>query len=130
MALFDLLGRRWAMGIVWTLAEAGPCNFRDLQNRCETISPAVLNVRLRELRDAQLLDHDHTGYRVLPRGRELYEMLVPMGRWSKAWATDVTSELNRNRAGLRQPKRGESLRVTKSKRNSAKLQSLRTNLGK
>ena len=30
MALFDLLGRRWAMGIIWNLA-AGPATFRALQ---------------------------------------------------------------------------------------------------
>lgn len=116
MALFDLLGRRWAMGIVWTLAEAGPCNFRDLQSRCETISPAVLNVRLRELRDARLIDHDHSGYWVLPRGRELYEMLVPMGKWSKAWGNEVTGELARNRVVASPVKSGAASRVTKSKR--------------
>jgi DNA-binding HxlR family transcriptional regulator len=119
MALFDLLGRRWAMGIVWTLAEAGPCNFRDLQSRCETISPAVLNVRLRELRDAHLIDHDHAGYRVLPRGRELYEMLVPMGKWSKAWAKDVMAGLIRTRTAAGPPESRAPLRVTKSKRRTS-----------
>jgi DNA-binding HxlR family transcriptional regulator len=118
MALFDLLGRRWAMGIVWTLAEVGPCNFRDLQSRCETISPAMLNVRLRELRDAHLIAHDHTGYGVLPRGRELYEMLVPMGKWSKAWAKDVLSGLTRTKATARPAKRKLPLLVTQSKRRT------------
>ena len=46
MALLDLLGRRWALGVVWQLCQGGPCTFRELQNRCETISPAVLNARL------------------------------------------------------------------------------------
>jgi DNA-binding HxlR family transcriptional regulator len=116
MALFDLLGRRWAMGILWTLAEVGPLNFRDLQRQCESISPAVLNVRLRELRDAQMIDHDQIGYRVLPRGRELYEMLVPMGKWSKVWAKDVTSSLTRNHSDPRRTKRGMAAQVTKTKR--------------
>ena len=90
MALFDLLGRRWAMGVLWTLASSGPCNFRDLQQRCESISPAVLNARLKELRAARLIEHGAKGYAVLPRGRELYDMLVPLGAWSKRWACDLT----------------------------------------
>ena len=49
MALFDLLGRRWAMGIVWNLA-AGPVTFRALQalhgRTSGTISPSVLSVYL------------------------------------------------------------------------------------
>lgn len=88
MALFDLLGRRWAMGVLWTLADAGPCSFRELQSRCESISPAVLNARLKELREAKLVDHGKDGYAVLPRGRELYAMLIPMGIWSKTWANE------------------------------------------
>lgn len=89
MALFDLLGRRWAMGIVWTLAEAGPCTFGELQRLCESISPGVLNARLKELRAAQLIGHGDEGYAVAKRGRELYRHLEPMGRWSKRWARDV-----------------------------------------
>jgi DNA-binding HxlR family transcriptional regulator len=89
MALFDLLGRRWAMRVLWTLAEAGPCTFRELQHRCETISPGALNVRLKELRSSLLVEHAANGYAVLPRGRELYGLLLPMGTWSKSWAKDL-----------------------------------------
>ncbi len=89
MALFDLLGRGWAMGIVWTLAEEGPCGFRELQARCETISPAVLNTRTKELRGAGLIVLGGAGYQVTTLGRELYEILVPMGRWSKRWGRAV-----------------------------------------
>src|SRR3546814_3778710 len=38
MALFDLLGRRWAMGVLWTLSEGGAMTFRELQERCATRS--------------------------------------------------------------------------------------------
>ena len=44
MALFDLLGRSWAMGVVWQL-QKGPATFRELQQRCESISPSTLNKR-------------------------------------------------------------------------------------
>lgn len=86
MALFDLLGRRWSMGVVWSLCEGGPATFRDLQNRCETISPAVLNARLKELREARLVEHSNKGYAATDLGRELYSHLNPLGAWAKVWA--------------------------------------------
>ena len=85
MALLDLLGRRWAMGVLWTMAETEPTTFRQLQSNCESISPTVLNKRLAELREAQLVDHGEGGYRVTPLGRELYDYLVPLGGWAKTW---------------------------------------------
>ena len=90
MALFDLLGRRWSMGVLWTLCDGGPCTFRALQERCESISPTVLNARLKELREAGLVARAEGGYQATPRGRELYDLLVPLGTWSKAWARGLT----------------------------------------
>ena len=86
MALLDLLGRRWAMGVLWSLCEGGPATFRELQQRCETISPAVLNARLKELREARLVTHDGSGYCATQLGEELYRHLVPLGGWAKLWA--------------------------------------------
>ncbi len=86
MALLDLLGRRWAMGVLWTLSEIEPATFRQLQDKCETISPAVLNKRLAELRAAHLIDRGEGGYITTRQGRELYDHLVPLGAWSKQWA--------------------------------------------
>lgn len=72
------------MGIVWTLS-GGPLTFRQLQTRCESVSPAVLNRRLKELREAKIVDTCDDGYRLTPSGRALYGLLIPLGRWSKAW---------------------------------------------
>jgi len=94
MALFDLLGRNWAMGVLWTLCQTGPCTFRELQKRCETISPTVLNSRLKELREAKLVEISDEGYRPTPLGRELYSILVPLGRWSKLWSAHLTGADN------------------------------------
>lgn len=85
MALFDLLGRRWAMGVLWTLCETGPSTFRVLQERCEGISPAVLNQRLKELQEAKLVDKSADGYVATGIGRRVYEQLVPLGATAKAW---------------------------------------------
>lgn len=85
MALFDLLGRRWAMGIIWTLYEEGEATFRQLQERCESISPGVLNTRLKELKTAKLITHTGTGYSVTDLGQQLYDLLAPLGAFAKDW---------------------------------------------
>ena len=47
MALLDLLGRRWALRVIWELREAA-LTFRALQASCGSISSSVLNERLAE----------------------------------------------------------------------------------
>lgn len=86
MALFDLLGRRWGMGVLWTLSELGPCTFRALQAACETISPAVLNARLSELKAAGFVTQGRGGYEVTAMGRDVYQALLPLSAVSKRWA--------------------------------------------
>lgn len=96
MALFDLLGRSWAMGVLWTLAEGGPLSFGELQARCEGISPGVLSARLKDLLDALLIERCDAGYCCSKRGAELHEFLRPLGLWAKRrWATAL---LARNKA--------------------------------
>jgi len=85
MALFDLLGRSWAMGIVWNLS-GGALNFRELQELCETVSPTTLNRRIKELREAQIIELTDDGYKLTASGRKLYELMQPLSRWSRGWA--------------------------------------------
>jgi DNA-binding HxlR family transcriptional regulator len=84
MALLDLLGRRMALRILWELREAR-ATFRGLVERAQT-NPAVLNARLRELRDAALVDHDGAGYGLTAEGRRLLALLLPLVDWSEEWA--------------------------------------------
>ncbi len=86
MALFDLLGRRWALGVLWTLCEGGAMTFRELQDRCETISPSVLNQRLTDLRAARFVERSEQGYIPTELGKRLYQQLVPLGGTARAWA--------------------------------------------
>jgi len=85
MALFDLLGRAWAMGIVWQLKD-GPYTFRQLQVACENVSPSLLNRRLKELRATGIISHGPGGYQLTPIGIELFERLQPLGTWADQWA--------------------------------------------
>jgi DNA-binding HxlR family transcriptional regulator len=88
MALFDLLGRRWAMGIIWNLA-AGPTTFRALQTpvsrRSTTISPSILNARLKDLQEARLVERTLDGYALTPLGMELFTLIEPLDQWSLKW---------------------------------------------
>lgn len=86
MALFDLLGRRWAMGVLWTLSEGGAMTFRELQDRCETISPSVLNQRLGELKQAGFVTRSERGYVPTPLGERIYRHLVPLGDAARDWS--------------------------------------------
>lgn len=94
MALFDLLGRRWAMGILWQLNLGGVCTFRELQQRCRTISPAVLNARIKELREALLVERCKEGYRVTDLGQQLATLLFPFEQFSEQWAAALTLDHN------------------------------------
>ena len=86
MALLDLLGRRWSLRVIWELREA-PATFRQLRERCDDLSPTVLNTRLKELRDAGVIERsDHEGYALTHSGAELLRAIAPLTRWAKAWA--------------------------------------------
>lgn len=85
MALLDLLGRRWAMRIIWELRETA-LTFRQLRERCDAMSPTVLNQRLHELRDTGIIDLAPTGgYILSPAGTGLLESMMPLLKWSAEW---------------------------------------------
>jgi DNA-binding HxlR family transcriptional regulator len=87
MALLDLLGRRWALRVLWELREDGVPTFRELQARCDHISSSVLNERLRELRAAGIVAKPgEGGYRLTDEGRNLLRVFAPIDAWSRHWA--------------------------------------------
>ncbi|MBA3463223.1 MAG: helix-turn-helix transcriptional regulator [Deltaproteobacteria bacterium] len=89
MALLDLLGRRWALRILWELRDS-PATFRELQERCDGLSPTVLNTRLRELRTAGIIELDESvGYQTTSHGAGLLRALMPLNAWATNWARRV-----------------------------------------
>ena len=60
MAAMDLLGRRWALRILWELRH-GPVGARALRARCDGMSSSVLYERLKELTDAGLVTKGDEG---------------------------------------------------------------------
>jgi DNA-binding HxlR family transcriptional regulator len=84
MAALDLLGRRGALRILWELRGGQAFTFRALQDAAE-LSPATLNTRLRELRDAGIVDAE-AGYTLAPLGMLLLPALEPLKEWAGRWA--------------------------------------------
>ncbi len=84
MALFDLLGRRWALRVIWELREGRALNFRELLAACE-IAPSVLNTRLAELRETKIVAHGADGYALTAQGLALLDLLMPLHDWAEDW---------------------------------------------
>ncbi|MDM4764754.1 helix-turn-helix domain-containing protein [Pelomonas sp. SE-A7] len=85
MALLDLLGRRWAMRILWELGQQ-PRSFRDLQACCDQVSSSVLNARLGEMREVGLIEPGEGGYVLTGMGQELLRCIAPLRGWADKWA--------------------------------------------
>lgn len=85
MNLLDVLGQRWALRILWELREER-LTFRQLQERCDQVSPTVLNRRLKELRGARLIDHGGAGFGYTEQGKELGHYLLELNDYAKRWA--------------------------------------------
>ncbi|MCE9685714.1 helix-turn-helix transcriptional regulator [Shewanella sp. AS16] len=88
MALFDLLGRTWCLGIIWQLS-LDNATFRQLQARCEDISPTLLNTRLKELFQLDLVQKTPQGYGLTPHGKALALLIKPMAPWARQWADNI-----------------------------------------
>ena len=86
LALLDLLGRRWALRILWEL-RLQPATFQVLHVRCDSMSTSVLSQRLGELRDAQLVEKDVEGrYCLTEPGSRLLARLDGIDEWTQEWA--------------------------------------------
>jgi DNA-binding HxlR family transcriptional regulator len=86
LALLDLLGRRWALRILWEL-RLEPATFQALHGRCDYMSTSVMSQRLSELKEAQLVEKDQAGsYRLTEPGSRLLARLDGMDEWTQEWA--------------------------------------------
>ena len=93
MALFDLIGRRWTLRIIWELQQASrPLTFRELRSACGDISSSVLTTRLHELSDVRLTAHTGDGYALTDTGNRLVTSLQPVLEWSRAWNRELAAQ--------------------------------------
>jgi DNA-binding HxlR family transcriptional regulator len=90
--LLDLLGRRWALRLLWELRRDS-VSFSELRKRTE-ISPSVLSARLADLTAAGIIVRERSRrYRLTGRGRELARMLYEINRWAEAAGVSSQGEL-------------------------------------
>jgi DNA-binding HxlR family transcriptional regulator len=87
MVLLDLVGRRWTLRIVWEL-RAEALTSRALRERCDDISPTVLQTRLNELRDAGFVNLTSSGYALTDLGRELMASMNMLYLFAERWAKE------------------------------------------
>ena len=87
MVLLDLLGRRWALRVLWEL-RLGPLRSRALREACGDLSPTVLQRRLDELRAAGLIELADAGYGLTARGAELLAAFAPLYDFAERWGQD------------------------------------------
>ena len=86
MAAMDLLGRRWALRILWEL-RGEPLGARVLRGRCDGMSSSVLYQRLEELTQADLVTRDATGaYLLTDLGAALGPALGSLDAWARDWS--------------------------------------------
>jgi DNA-binding HxlR family transcriptional regulator len=88
MALLDLVGRRWTLRIIWELRSEALTS-RALRERCDDISPTVLQTRLDDLREAGFVDLTKTGYALTDIGRELMASMNMLYLFAERWAKTI-----------------------------------------
>jgi len=80
--MLELLGRRWALRIVWELRRDA-LGFAELRRRAG-ISSSVLAQRLRELSAAGVIEvAGGRRYRLSAAARELARVLYDLNRWAE-----------------------------------------------
>ena len=88
MAAMDLLGRRWALRILWELRD-GPTGARALRAKCDGMSSSVLYDRLHELRASGLIAQRNEEYVLTDIGAALGSALKPLDAWAESWSASL-----------------------------------------
>ncbi|MBO1419717.1 helix-turn-helix transcriptional regulator [Streptomyces sp. FH025] len=88
--MFADLADKWSMLILMSLAACGPQRFSELQRGVGGVSRKMLTQSLRTLERSGLVlrtvfpeTPPRVVYDLLPLGRELAELLSPLGRWTE-----------------------------------------------
>jgi DNA-binding HxlR family transcriptional regulator len=82
--LFDLIGRRWTLRILWELRDR-TLSFNDLRRAVGGMSQSVLVTRLTELFGAGLVADVPGGYRLTSEGESLARELTHLDGWAARW---------------------------------------------
>ena len=83
--LLGLLESRYAMRVLWALRDGHAQTFRLLQDSIGGITPNTLNTRIKDLREADLVNHGSEGYFLTPMGLDLLKRLSDLQAFSTKW---------------------------------------------
>ncbi|SHH25728.1 winged helix-turn-helix transcriptional regulator [Geodermatophilus nigrescens] len=96
----DAVGERWALLVVRELL-LGPKRYSELARGLPGSSPTVLSQRLRDLEASGIVTRTTAGppgggrvYALTPRGRELDDVLLALGRWGSRTEQTSTGALS------------------------------------
>jgi Predicted transcriptional regulators len=84
--LLGLLESRYAIRVLWALRDGHAQTFRLLQDSVGGITPNTLNTRIKELREAGLVNHGGDGYVVTPSGSDLLKRMNDLPSFAAKWA--------------------------------------------
>ena len=83
--LLALLEARYAIRVLWALRDGHPQTFRLLQDSVGGVTPNTLNTRIKELREAGLMQHNGDGYSVTASGADLLKRLADLQPFAARW---------------------------------------------
>ena len=90
--LLALLETRYALRVLWALKDGHPQTFRLLQDSVGGITPNTLNTRIKELREAGLVNHGADGYSVTPNGADLLKRLSDLQAFAIKWSASQSKK--------------------------------------
>lgn len=90
--LFERLECRYALRVLWALRDGHPQTFRLLQDSVGGITPNTLNTRIKEMREAGLIDHGSDGYIVTAPGLDLLKRLSDVQAFATRWVAGRTNK--------------------------------------
>lgn len=84
----DLLGKRYALSVLWALQQESPRRFNDIKRLLE-VNPVTLSQRLSEFTEAGILSRHafaetppRVEYALTEKGRELLPLIEGLERWA------------------------------------------------
>ncbi|MGQ0709127.1 MAG: winged helix-turn-helix transcriptional regulator [Rhodoferax sp.] len=84
--LLGLLEARYAIRVLWALRDGHGQTFRLLQDSVGGITPNTLNTRIKELREAGLLQHGNDGYALTVSGQDLLKRMGDLQAFATKWS--------------------------------------------
>ena len=91
--LLGLLESRYAIRVLWALKDGHAQTFRLLQDSVGSITPNTLNTRIKELREAGLVNHGNAGYVVTSSGADLLKRLGDLPAFAAKWAANQAKKI-------------------------------------